>query len=150
MEIDREFVAREAGDEPMTDADREHKCELNDALGRNVGVAVAALDYFSNVKNELDYAVLLDEDQVALVADLATRDAMTGLYDHSTFQLTLRREIQRAHRYPKKVSVIMTDVDHFKRFNDEHGHPAGDRVLETIAREVRRQRPVPSPCPLPR
>lgn len=187
IEIDREFVAREAGDEPMTEEEQldhtrvrhgrgerffcdllfvlthtpyeperaetlwlsilQHKTQLNHALGRNVGIAVAALDFLSNVCEELDHAVLLDEHQIESVAALATQDAMTGLADHSTFQLTLRREFRRAERYARKLSVIMLDVDHFKRFNDQHGHPAGDRVLKKLAQLMREHvRQVDTPC----
>ncbi len=114
-----------------------HKAWMSERLGREVGIAVAALDYLSNVRDELDDVVLFEEDQVIAMAGLATRDAMTGLHDHSSFQWLLRDALRRARASQAPVAVIMLDVDHFKRFNDEHGHPAGDRVLKRLAKILR-------------
>jgi diguanylate cyclase (GGDEF)-like protein len=110
----------------------EHKCSVSASLGRNVGVAVAALDYLSNIRRILERPMVIDEPRIATVAEVATRDGMTGLYDHSTFQLALKRELARSRRYGDPLAVVMLDLDHFKRFNDSHGHPAGDRILARV------------------
>ena len=60
------------------------------------------------------------------------RDPLTGLYNRRYLQEALAKEIDRAHRQQHFVSVIMLDVDHFKRFNDIYGHSAGDLVLSKI------------------
>ena len=60
------------------------------------------------------------------------RDPLTGLYNRRYLQEALAKEIDRAHRKQQFVSVIMLDVDHFKQFNDIHGHSAGDLVLSKI------------------
>ena len=60
-------------------------------------------------------------------------DSLTGLKNHREFQERLDDEISRASRYHLPLSLIMLDVDHFKRFNDRYGHPAGDEVLRTLA-----------------
>jgi diguanylate cyclase (GGDEF)-like protein len=60
-------------------------------------------------------------------------DALTGLYNRRYLDETLRRELLRAGRAKLPVAVIMLDVDHFKRFNDTHGHEAGDAVLRSLA-----------------
>ena len=60
------------------------------------------------------------------------RDPLTGLYNRRYLQETLPKEINRAHRKQQFVSVLMIDVDYFKRFNDNHGHSAGDLVLSQI------------------
>jgi diguanylate cyclase (GGDEF)-like protein len=64
---------------------------------------------------------------------LACTDGLTGLYNFRQFKKMLKEEMSRTKRYEKPLSLIMLDVDDFKRFNDTYGHPAGDRVLMTVA-----------------
>ncbi|MDR0965087.1 MAG: sensor domain-containing diguanylate cyclase [Myxococcales bacterium] len=68
---------------------------------------------------------------------LATTDGLTGLVNHRTFQARCDEALQLAQRYGKKVSLMLTDIDHFKRVNDTYGHPAGDHVLRGVARILR-------------
>lgn len=70
---------------------------------------------------------------------LATRDGLTGLLNHRTFQSSFRRELLKARRTGSKVAVLLTDVDFFKKVNDQHGHPAGDAVLRSVAATVQNQ-----------
>lgn len=68
------------------------------------------------------------------VSDLAVRDGLTGAFNHRHLQEILGREIHRSDRYGTQVSLLMIDLDHFKRFNDRYGHPAGDQILrQTVA-----------------
>ena len=60
------------------------------------------------------------------------RDPLTGLYNRRYLQESLAKEIDRAQRKQQFVSVIMLDIDHFKRFNDVYGHSAGDLVLKEV------------------
>lgn len=60
-------------------------------------------------------------------------DPLTGLYNRRYLDETLRRELTRAARRQLPVAVIMLDVDHFKPFNDNYGHEAGDAVLRSLA-----------------
>ncbi len=62
----------------------------------------------------------------------ATTDGMTGLNNHRYFQESLAKEFSRAYRYDNQLSLILCDVDHFKQYNDEFGHPAGDQVLAQV------------------
>ncbi|BDU50968.1 sensor domain-containing diguanylate cyclase [Haliovirga abyssi] len=66
--------------------------------------------------------------------NLAITDGMTKLYIHRYFRQRLTEEIERGRRYKKKLSILMTDIDHFKIFNDTYGHQAGDEVLKAVAR----------------
>jgi len=70
--------------------------------------------------------------------DQSIRDALTGLYNRRHMQESLQREFARAQRHESPVSLIMFDVDHFKNFNDEHGHEAGDLVLKELAAMLQR------------
>ncbi|HTP64275.1 MAG TPA: GGDEF domain-containing protein [Geobacteraceae bacterium] len=68
--------------------------------------------------------------------ELAFRDALTGLYNHRYFQEALDRELDRSKRYQRDLSLIIFDIDYFKKINDTYGHPAGDRVLAAISRRA--------------
>jgi diguanylate cyclase (GGDEF)-like protein len=68
---------------------------------------------------------------------LAETDGLTGLYNQRFFQETLRREVTRAHRYQRKLTLIVFDLDDFKSINDQVGHLAGDRVLSQAADRLR-------------
>ena len=57
------------------------------------------------------------------------RDPLTGLFNRRYLEASLDREVQRSTRRQQPLSVLMLDVDHFKRFNDSHGHDAGDALL---------------------
>lgn len=69
----------------------------------------------------------------------ARTDGLTGLSNHVTFQSMLRAEHERMCRYGSSYSVLLVDLDHFKRINDTHGHPAGDEVLRGVARLLRQR-----------
>ena len=64
---------------------------------------------------------------------LATTDGLTGLINHRTFQKQLIHELERAKRTGTEVSLMLVDLDHFKKINDNYGHPIGDFVLKQIA-----------------
>ena len=65
---------------------------------------------------------------------LAITDGLTGLYNHRYFAKSLRRELKRANRNDRPLSVIIIDIDHFKQFNDTNGHLQGNEVLKGVAR----------------
>src|SRR5438552_13665280 len=67
----------------------------------------------------------------------ALRDSLTGLFNRRYFEDTLEREISRAERQSKPLSVIMLDLDHFKELNDTFGHQTGDEVLRQVAHTLK-------------
>ena len=69
---------------------------------------------------------------------LSVTDALTGLYNRRHLMGTLANEVQRSRRLRRTFSVLLADVDHFKQYNDTHGHLAGDAALVTIAEILRR------------
>jgi two-component system chemotaxis family response regulator WspR len=76
------------------------------------------------------------------LARISNQDALTGLANRRRFDETLDTEIRRAARERTPLSLLMTDVDFFKKYNDAYGHPAGDeclhRVAESLSKAVRR------------
>lgn len=76
-------------------------------------------------------------DQNSLLRELAVVDELTGLHNRRFFERRLAYEMDRFERYRHVLSVIVFDVDHFKRINDAHGHGAGDAVLRQIAQVAR-------------
>lgn len=68
---------------------------------------------------------------------LAITDPLTGLANHRQFYHQLAREIRRAQRYKRPLTLLMLDLDHFKAFNDRHGHLAGDHALRETADVLR-------------
>ena len=96
------------------------------------GVLIAGLRFFA----DLHVRASTLERTAERMRALAHTDALTGLGNRRQADLWLVREVQRAARYARPFSVLMLDIDHFKRLNDEHGHAAGDRVLADLASEL--------------
>ena len=69
---------------------------------------------------------------------LATIDGLTELYNHRYFQDTLKQQIEISRRYNQPVSLIICDIDFFKKFNDTYGHQAGDAVLRQVAQTLKK------------
>lgn len=65
--------------------------------------------------------------------ELSMTDELTGIFNRRYFNQRFDREMQRAQRYGRPLSVIMIDIDHFKTFNDNHGHLLGDQILQGVA-----------------
>jgi diguanylate cyclase (GGDEF)-like protein/PAS domain S-box-containing protein len=69
---------------------------------------------------------------------LAMTDILTGAYNRTVFDEIIAREMERVKRYKKSLSIIMFDIDHFKKVNDKFGHNVGDSVLKKIATIVKK------------
>jgi diguanylate cyclase (GGDEF)-like protein len=82
------------------------------------------------------FGYLLGTDADRLDA-LAQTDPLTGLLNRRAFEERLRAEMERARRYGTSLALLVIDIDGFKKINDRHGHPAGDRALESLARALR-------------
>jgi len=116
-----------------------HRQWLKGQLGRDVGLVVAAHDYLVNETKMLKNVRLIQESTLAEMANTATKDGLTGLVDHATFKHKLREELERQARYGGVVSLVMLDIDHFKRVNDTYGHPAGDEILKLLAKIMQKE-----------
>jgi len=78
------------------------------------------------------------EDRTKELQYLAHHDPLTRIYNRRKFQQVMEREIERSIRYKHPVSLMLFDIDFFKKFNDEYGHDAGDSILESIADVLRK------------
>ncbi|PZQ57697.1 MAG: diguanylate cyclase [Novosphingobium pentaromativorans] len=124
------------------EADHYH-CEPLLAGGEVIGVLY--LRGVVGAENRFRLTVLTENIASALVnhrlqrglREQTIRDPLTGLFNRRYMEETLALEIARATRTGSPLSVVMCDVDHFKRFNDEFGHEAGDAVLQAVAAEMR-------------
>lgn len=68
--------------------------------------------------------------------EMATRDRLTGIANRHLFDMIFTHLSRSLQRYPRPVSLISIDIDHFKRINDSHGHQAGDLVLQAVSRAI--------------
>jgi diguanylate cyclase (GGDEF)-like protein/PAS domain S-box-containing protein len=93
------------------------------------GGAVVIVSDITDIKHEQSKAMFEAEEARAL----ASIDAMTGLNNRRQFDRVLLREFDASRKKGSPLSLLMLDVDHFKKFNDAYGHPAGDDCLRRVA-----------------
>lgn len=75
--------------------------------------------------------------ELAVAKQMADLDSLTGLLNQRSFHELLGHEVARAHRYKRRLALIIVDVDNFKSINDEIGHLEGNAVLNEVAGRVR-------------
>lgn len=136
--ISHQYFAPETA-EPLWHKVLLHKDTMSAKLGRNVRIAVATLDYLSNITNKFTSPTLICEADVTEIANHSMRDGMTGLYNHSSCYELLELEFRSHLRYGAGVSLILLDIDDFKLINDRHGHQEGDRILIELAKALTKQ-----------
>jgi two-component system cell cycle response regulator len=103
---------------------RVHRHDLDD--GDRIQVGSVTILKFS-------YQDSLEEQFQQQLYESATRDPLTQAYNKRFFDEQLLKDFSHAQRHKLSLSLLMLDVDHFKKINDEHGHPAGDHVLQRLA-----------------
>lgn len=115
------------------------------AEGRSVGVLVLEHSLRQGSRIERRVVSILERftSQAALalrnawlleqLQKVASTDGLTGIANRRAFDTVLERELARASRAGTMVSLVMLDIDHFKKFNDDHGHQSGDDVLRAVA-----------------
>ena len=90
---------------------------------------------------------ITDRKRAERAEEQASRDSLTDLYNHRTFYSLLKNEIVRTQRFKRPVSLLMFDIDHFKRVNDTYGHQAGDAIIKGLSDLlVKRARAVDRVC----
>jgi len=97
--------------------------------------------YFAVLGAVLGLAYWLYDSRLTMLYDtakeLAATDDLTSLGNRRYFSRKLEKEISRARRYSRDLSLVMVDVDHFKAYNDRLGHQEGDRLLAALGGEIR-------------
>lgn len=90
---------------------------------------------------EIGHLNLMLQEKIKELAEQASTDQLTGLFNFRTFEQELGKRLTEAQRESSKseLSLALIDIDHFKHFNDTHGHAAGNDVLAGIAREIGQQ-----------
>ncbi|MDD4013276.1 MAG: sensor domain-containing diguanylate cyclase [Candidatus Omnitrophica bacterium] len=89
-----------------------------------------------DIVGELTAVALQNAKLYKRTEELAIRDSLTGLYVHRYFMERMDAEVKRAMRSGSSLALIMLDIDDFKRFNDDHGHMAGDVVLRIMGQKL--------------
>ena len=119
-------------------------------VGHLVGLAIEHAGLVSEMVDNLDQVLQLKDKVERRNAELdelngklsqanqrleqlSVTDGLTGLFNHRHLHERLDREVRRSRRQGKPVSLLMADLDHFKRVNDQLGHPAGDEALRLVA-----------------
>ncbi|MEF8788431.1 MAG: sensor domain-containing diguanylate cyclase, partial [Planctomycetota bacterium] len=94
------------------------------------------IEFFTALAHEAAAWVELSH-KVHGIRKQALLDELTGVYNRRYFETALSREIERAKRSGQNLVLAMVDIDHFKRYNDIHGHPQGDEVLKDVVELIR-------------
>lgn len=124
----RESVQKNAVEMLKAKRDKPYEYVASTKTGEDIWVIEAV------VPTELDgeRAVIGFFMDIDKIVNESFTDALTGLYNRRYFNETLKSEAERSRRYGSYLSLVIFDVDHFKRYNDTYGHTEGDRVLSKI------------------
>ncbi len=122
---------------PPVCLDARHGADAGSDSGLRLDHALALLHHAGRdaPDGRPDSAAYLQTLIDALV-DLSSRDPLTGIANRRSFELALAREVDRVARSGEPALLLMVDIDHFKRVNDQHGHALGDQVIVAVARAL--------------
>ncbi len=109
----------------------------------NIRLSLLNLDYDQMNKQLIQAKISLEkltkelEEKNRILDNLANVDGLTEVYNHRYFQLTLEQEISRSNRHETHISLLLIDIDHFKKFNDTYGHQTGDFILKEFCKVIK-------------
>jgi diguanylate cyclase (GGDEF)-like protein len=107
------------------------RLKIESSLSKDIGSIESSLDLASSMAEEIGLA-LANLNLHETLHEQSIRDPLTGLYNRRFLEDSLMRELSRAKRKTHPLSIILLDIDHFKRVNDTFGHGAGDMVLRRL------------------
>ena len=114
-----------------------HKYLISERLGRNIGIRVAALDFFLNIEKRLERVTFRDIEEMKKVYTEAEYDSLTRTFRKDVLFRKAAKLLEAAKKKKNDLSLIFADLDDFKRYNDSLGHLAGDAVLYEVAKILR-------------
>lgn len=103
----------------------------------NTRISIKGGDELGILSSRVNTLLSLIESQVDSLKALTLTDALTGLANRRNFDARLALEFSRQQRTERPLALLLLDVDHFKRYNDHYGHPAGDLALKELAQVLR-------------
>lgn len=109
-----------------------HHNDLISQLGRDPGILVSCLDYFTNIEHILLEATIIEEDISKYIVTSNLIDKLTKLFIKGVFDVIMLKESDYSRRFNTPLSLLMIDIDDFKLVNDHHGHQKGDDVLSKV------------------
>ncbi len=98
---------------------------------------IASLD--PKIRRKIEGLFKNMNESISLLYDIATLDEKTGLYNNKFFNTELEMEIEKAQRGKQKLSLVIIDIDYFKKVNDEYGHIKADDLLYKLAKVIQKQ-----------
>ncbi len=114
-----------------------HQRDLKSILGRDISFRVAMLDYFININRRIKNPIIIEIKLYEKTVLSSLMDLLTGVFNRRYYDDVIEREINRAKRHHRILSLLVLDLDDFKKVNDEHGHLKGDMILKNFGRLLR-------------
>ena len=113
----------------------------SEAMDRVKGLDMGAIDFISKPFDAFELkarvrSALRTQHLVKMLEQKAQLDGLTGLWNRRYFDQRMIQEISEAKRYSRPLSLVLCDIDRFKRLNDQFGHPFGDFVLDRVAQKL--------------
>jgi diguanylate cyclase (GGDEF)-like protein len=97
-----------------------------------------AVHQMQTFRRQMEWERAEAEARITVLSNIALKDTLTGLFNRRGGEEALSREVARLQRTRSRSSVLLLDIDHFKRINDTHGHASGDRVIAEVAQTLQR------------
>ncbi|MCW7487590.1 diguanylate cyclase [Leptospira meyeri] len=114
----------------------QNQTKLNQCMGRQVGFRVALFDYFTNINPKIKNPKTIEMKLFADTEKLILVDELTRLYNRRHFETALIREFKQSTRYNQNLTLLIIDIDDFKKINDTYGHTTGDEILAKVAKQI--------------
>jgi diguanylate cyclase (GGDEF)-like protein len=106
-------------------------------VGFPLGMAIVTIGFSRWLRQQIRVREQLRQQEQRLL-ELSITDELSGLFNSRYFFQRVEQEIDRSLRYGRPLSVLFMDIDDFKRFNDQHGHLEGDKVIRELGRTIRK------------